>query len=102
MTIFRRQSIINDSDLPTKSPKNVIDSNPNQYIKFYVSDLRKDGGQSTIPFFDAQNVEGTPEFPLGGVGVVHRGHKGYGGFVALRIHDLNLSNYFNDKIHEQL
>ncbi|XP_057333031.1 uncharacterized protein LOC130672449 [Microplitis mediator] len=98
---LRRQLFIRNPDLPTKSPKNVIDSNPNEFVRFRVSDLRKDGGQSTIPFFDAQNVEGAPEFPLGGVGVVHRGHEGYGGFVALRIHDLKLYNYFNDEIQKQ-
>lgn len=83
--------------MPTKSPFNVIDSKTNQYVEFQTSDLVKDAGQSTIPFFDAQDVEGEIEFPLGGIGLMHRGHEGYGGFLAFRIYDMNLSKFFQER-----
>ncbi|XP_044585893.1 uncharacterized protein LOC123265961 [Cotesia glomerata] len=84
-------------DMPTKSPLNVIDSKTNQYAKFQTSDLVKDAGQSTMPFFDAQNVEGEIDFPLGGIGLFHRGHEGYGGFLAFKIYDMNLSKLFQER-----
>ncbi|CAD6242763.1 GSCOCG00009565001-RA-CDS [Cotesia congregata] len=81
-------------DDPTKSSENVIDSKTNQFIKFRASDLKKDAGQSTVPFFDALEAEGDPNFPLGGIGIIHRGQKGFGGFLALKIFELDLSKYF--------
>lgn len=59
--------------------------------------MKKDAGQSTVPFFDSLEAEGYPEFPLGGVGIMHRGREGFGGFLTFRIFDLNISKYFNDK-----
>ncbi|XP_044596781.1 uncharacterized protein LOC123273448 [Cotesia glomerata] len=81
-------------DDPTKSSKNVIDSKANQFIKFRASDLKKDAGQSTVPFFDALEAEGNPNFPLGGIGIIHRGQKGFGGFLGFKIFELDLSKYF--------
>ncbi|XP_074112286.1 uncharacterized protein LOC141535991 [Cotesia typhae] len=81
-------------DDPTKSSENAIDSKTNQFIKFRASDLKKDAGQSTVPFFDALEAEGDPNFPLGGIGIIHRGQKGFGGFLAFKIFELDLSQYF--------
>ncbi|XP_053595015.1 uncharacterized protein LOC128667752 [Microplitis demolitor] len=97
----RKELTLDAPDKPTKSFLNVIDSKTDQFIKFRESDFIKDAGQSTVPFFDAQDVEGTPEFPLGGVGIVHRGRKGYGGFLAFKIFDLNLSNCLNGEPQSQ-
>lgn len=94
---FREEIVITNPDNPTRSPKNLIISKKNKFIRFKASDWKKDAGQSTVPFFDAQEVEGNPEFPLGGVGVILRGHEGYGGFLALRIFDLQLHQYFKSK-----
>lgn len=74
----------------------MVTSKTNQFIRFRASDLKKDAGQSTVPFFDAQDVDGDPEFPLGGVGIIHRGREGYGGFLAFRIYDLDFSGYLNN------
>ncbi|XP_057333035.1 uncharacterized protein LOC130672452 [Microplitis mediator] len=90
----REELVLIDPDKPTKSPGNIIDSKTERFVKFRASDLKKDAGQSTVPFFDAQDVEGDPEFPLGGIGIIHRGREGYGGFVAFRVFDLKLSKYF--------
>ncbi|XP_074093615.1 uncharacterized protein LOC141523933 [Cotesia typhae] len=94
---LREEMIYNSPDIPSNSPKNFIDSKTNQFIKFVMSDLKKDAGQSTIPFFDAQDVEGEIDFPLGGIGLMHRGHEGYGGFLAFRIYDMNLSKFFQER-----
>ncbi|XP_057333030.1 uncharacterized protein LOC130672448 [Microplitis mediator] len=92
----REELILTDPDVPTKSPTNTITSKTNQFIRFRASDLKKDAGQSTVPFFDAQDVDRFSDFPLGGVGIIHRGREGYGGFLAFRIYDLNLSNLLID------
>lgn len=97
MYAYRQDLVLTDPDLPTKSSVPMIDSNPIKFVRFRASDLKKDAGQSTVPFFDAQNVEGFPEFPLGGVGTIHRGHEGSGGFIAFKIYDMKLSKYFNEK-----
>ncbi|CAD6233945.1 GSCOCG00007422001-RA-CDS [Cotesia congregata] len=94
---MRFRKTLGNAMLPTKSPGNVVDSMPNESVRFRPSNLIEDAGQSTVPFFDAQDVEGKPEFPLGGVGLVHRGWKNYGGFLAFRIFDINLSELFKDK-----
>ncbi|KAH0564624.1 hypothetical protein KQX54_013182 [Cotesia glomerata] len=92
---FHRKNLnLPHPDDPTKSSKNVIDSKANQFIKFRASDLKKDAGQSTVPFFDALEAEGNPNFPLGGIGIIHRGQKGFGGFLGFKIFELDLSKYF--------
>ncbi|XP_057328817.1 uncharacterized protein LOC130669770 [Microplitis mediator] len=93
----RRELILTDPDNPLKSPVNVIDSKKDQFIRFRNSDLKKDAGQTTVPFFDAQDVEGEKLYPLGGMGIIHRGHEGYGGFLAFKIYDLNLADKLKDE-----
>lgn len=95
VSFYRQELTLINPDNPIKSNVNDIDSTPVEFVRLQASNLLKDAGQSTVPFFDAQDVEGKPEFPLGGVGLVHRGRKGYGGFLAFKIYDLNLSKYFN-------
>ncbi|XP_074093605.1 uncharacterized protein LOC141523925 isoform X1 [Cotesia typhae] len=93
--VYRQELTLINPDNPTKSTVNDLDSTPVKFVRLQASDLLKDAGQSTVPFFDAQDVEGKPEFPLGGIGLVHRGRAGYGGFLAFKIYDLNLSKYFH-------
>ncbi|KAG8036619.1 hypothetical protein G9C98_003941 [Cotesia typhae] len=87
-------------DLSTKSSKNNIYWTDGDFVKFQTSDLIKDAGQSTVPFFDAQDVDGDPEFPLGGIGVLHRGHDGYSGFLIFRIFKTRLSNVFKSDLYD--
>ncbi|XP_057321399.1 uncharacterized protein LOC130665129 [Microplitis mediator] len=91
----RRELILTDPDNPLKSPVNVIDSKKDQFIRFRNSNLKKDAGQTTVPFFDAQDVTGSPLYPLGGMGIIHRGHECYGGFLAFKIYDMSLAGVFN-------
>ncbi|XP_074093604.1 uncharacterized protein LOC141523924 [Cotesia typhae] len=91
----RKELVLAEPDLPTKSSTNKLDSKTDQFVKFKASDLKKDVGQSTVPFFDAQETEEEHEAPLGGVGLIHRGQEGFGGFLAFRVFDLDLTNNFN-------
>lgn len=78
---------------PTRCRKNNPDSVSNQFIEFHASDLRKDAGQSTVPFFDGQIVSFYDTSPFGGVGLYHRGFKGCGGYLAFRAFDIELSKF---------
>ncbi|KAG8035911.1 hypothetical protein G9C98_003037 [Cotesia typhae] len=91
---------LDNSDLPTKSPKNRVDWAYGHYVKFQRSDLSKDAAQSMVPFFDVQDVEGELEFPLGAIGILHRGHEGYGGFLAFKINTIHVGQYFKMKFDE--
>ncbi|XP_044576675.1 uncharacterized protein LOC123259921 isoform X1 [Cotesia glomerata] len=66
----------------------------NKFVKFRASDLKKDAGQSTVPFFDGRE-SGMHESLLGGVGLIHRGVPGSGGHLAFKIFDFDMSPYFN-------
>ncbi|XP_020290289.1 uncharacterized protein LOC109857914 isoform X2 [Pseudomyrmex gracilis] len=75
-----------DPDIPIRDPvQHVPDSGVNQYLNFAPSDRRKDAAQSTIPFIDVQPIELNPAVPIAGAGVIHKGHKGSGGFVAMKL-----------------
>lgn len=90
-----------DADNPLKSSKNFPDSQANQWVTFRVSDHKKDAGQSTVPYWDTQPVETDPSSALGGVGLFHMGAPDYGGFVTLRLIDLNRSYYWKDNSDDQ-
>ncbi|XP_062525581.1 uncharacterized protein LOC101735738 isoform X4 [Bombyx mori] len=78
---------LKNPDIPTRSSVPLaVDSEHDQYVEFTNSDLEADAAQSTVPFIDVQ-----PVLPAGagalasGAGVLHRGARGSGGFVALRL-----------------
>ncbi|XP_011313502.1 uncharacterized protein [Fopius arisanus] len=91
-------------DIPTKHHLNIPSTQPNLFVKFQESDLKKDAGQSTIPFWDIQEVVTTPTAPLTGVGIFHKGHRDriYGGYLALRILSLNFIDYLNATVPDDL
>ncbi|KAG8034395.1 hypothetical protein G9C98_007471, partial [Cotesia typhae] len=70
----------------------------NQFVKFKVSDLKKDAGQSTVPFFDARPVESKVLFPLRGIGLFHRGYEGFGGFISFKIFIISPHEYMNNEL----
>lgn len=47
--------------------------------------MDKDAAQSTVPFIDIQEVISNPPVPLSGLGIYHKGQRGYGGFLAPKI-----------------
>ncbi|KAL6258400.1 hypothetical protein P5V15_010358 [Pogonomyrmex californicus] len=82
----RTELTLIEPDIPTRDPaRNLPDSAENQYLNFAPSDRRKDAAQSTIPFLDIQPVVSNPPVPVAGAGIFHKGRKGSGGFVALKL-----------------
>lgn len=84
-----------EPDLPTSSVRSAPVSEKDQFIKFTYSDFKKDAAQSTVPFFDAQNVVSEPNaVPLQGIDLFLKGEKGSGGFLSLKIKTFDyLRNY---------
>lgn len=97
--LFCREELdLSDLDVPTKSKQpNYPDSDGNQYIKLTISSLEKDGGQTTIPFIDTQELKTRPPMPLSGAGLIHRGQKGYGGFVSLKLYTYDVTPYIEEE-----
>ena len=84
--VFRTELKYTDPDIPIRNfVPNKPDTEENQYLNFAPSDRRKDAAQSTIPFLDVQPVIPNPPVPLAGAGIFHKGRKGSGGFVALKL-----------------
>lgn len=81
----RTEVILENPDIPTLSKKSEIDSKDNQYIKLTHSDIDKDVGQTTVPYFDALDVISKIPVALNGIGIHHKGQKGFGGFIALKL-----------------
>lgn len=82
----RQKLMLNDPQVSTKSP---LSSSPlskdNQYMEFESSSVDKDAAQSTVPFIDTQDVVPNPAVPLAGLGIYHKGRKGFGGYFAPKI-----------------
>lgn len=72
---------------------NVVDSLPNQEIEFQPSGVSGNLGQTTIPYFDARAPVETSLRALKGVGIIHRGSDGFGGFLAPKIMTVNHTEY---------
>jgi len=83
---FRTELTFTEPDIPIYDfIQNIPDSKMNQYLNFAPSDRRKDAAQSTIPFIDIQPIVPNPPVPIAGAGIFHKGRKGSGGFVALKL-----------------
>ncbi|XP_063995016.1 uncharacterized protein LOC135172687 [Diachasmimorpha longicaudata] len=91
-------------DNPLKHNLNLPTLKPNLYIEFRESDTKKDAGQSTIPFWDIQEVVTTPAFPLSGIGIFHKGHRDglYGGYLALRLLSFDFAHNLNTTMPDDI
>ena len=84
-------------DVPINSVKpNEVDSNDNQFLSFTLTSEKKDGAQTTIPFIDTQDVVTNSPIPLRGMGLIHRGQPGFGGFLALKLYTYNVADHIPD------
>ena len=95
----RNELKLGDVDVPTKAMvSNTPISNDDQFVSFTTTSMEKDGGQTTIPFIDTQEV--VPRLPtlLSGAGLYLRGQKGYGGFLALKLYTYNLIEHVDEYI----
>lgn len=73
-------------DDPTKFPGlSKVDSQPDTFLQFGPTDRAMDVAQLTVPFFDAQTVAPTPSSWLSGVELFHKGQRGSGGFLGLKV-----------------
>ncbi|KAK0173128.1 hypothetical protein PV328_006371 [Microctonus aethiopoides] len=68
------------------------DLNSNKFIQFEHSLINKDDGYHTIPYFDAQPVEVTPEFPLSGIGLFYKKDDRFVGSIAPRLFTQYIDN----------
>lgn len=89
--------ILNNPDDPLKFEKHEHDSVENQFIAIRTTDLVKDAGQTTIPYFDLLEVTTNPSIPLTGIELFHKGKSDgtSGGYVALKIYPMNLTTYMD-------
>lgn len=86
LTLARQKVVIIDPDLPTRQTQpSQVDSHSDMYVEFTNSDMEKDAGQSTVPYLDTQIVSNEPPAPLSGVGLYHKGQRGYGGYVGPKV-----------------
>lgn len=87
----RQELILDRPDASEFSEKNTILSAPGMhYVKFQPTDLEKDAGQTTVPYFDIQEVVTKPPSPIGGVGTYYKGSPGFGGYIGLELLPVNI------------
>ena len=73
-------------DIPTRAFVPAMpDSKANQYLNFAPSDRGSDAAQNTIPFLDIQPLETRRPVSIAGAGIFHKGRRGSGGYVALKL-----------------
>ncbi|KAK0159769.1 hypothetical protein PV327_010846 [Microctonus hyperodae] len=92
---YQRERIeidLSNVDDPLRTQDYYPDRKSNKKVKFQHTSMKKDLGQNTIPFFDAQPAEVVPGFVLGGIGLFHRSHDGFGGFIAPRLFTHNITS----------
>ncbi|XP_072948872.1 uncharacterized protein orion isoform X1 [Epargyreus clarus] len=82
-------------DIPTRSHVPLpVDSTHDQYVEFVNTDLEADAAQSTVPFIDIQPVQPMKGAALAsGAGLVHRGARGSGGFVGVKLFTYDYSRH---------
>lgn len=70
----------------------------NGFVKFQTGNWAADASQTTVPFFDKQEVITNPSAPLSGIGTIYKSHNKSGGFIALQLltfdyNELMTNNY---------
>ncbi|CAF4907893.1 unnamed protein product [Pieris macdunnoughi] len=91
----RSQLRLVNPDIPIYSNSPLpVDSKHDQYIEFTNSDFDADAAQSTVPFIDIQPVEPLKGASLiSGAGMIHRGTRGSGGFIAPKLFTYDYSRH---------
>lgn len=99
--IFRREVQIPKPDLPTRATEqSKVASLPGQFVQFTHTDFKADAAQTTVPFLDSQDVAPSTSMPLTGVGLYYRTVRGYGGYLAPRIFNMDLIEMFMNQISD--
>ncbi|XP_047503173.1 uncharacterized protein LOC125048534 isoform X1 [Pieris napi] len=91
----RSQLRLVNPDIPIYSNSPLpVDSKHDQYIEFTNSDFDADAAQSTVPFIDIQPVQPLKGASLiSGAGMIHRGTRGSGGFIAPKLFTYDYSRH---------
>lgn len=98
---FRTRVKLINPDVPIRSPSpSLPDSKSDQYIEFTNTDVDRDAAQTTVPFLDAQLVESLQPVPLSGAGILHKGHRNFGGFIAPKIITYDFSKHLQPAFPE--
>lgn len=74
----------------------VVNRTPNLFVKFGPTDYWSDIGQTTVPLISKEKVIINEGVPLAGVGLYHKSAMGFGGFIALKIIELDIGYYIPD------
>ncbi|XP_044014132.1 uncharacterized protein LOC122856523 [Aphidius gifuensis] len=96
----RNEIILKEADLPELTPhekqQKILSKAGLNFVKFQPSDFRKDLSQTTVPYFDIQEIVTNPPTPIGGIGTYCKGVDGFGGFVGLKLLSIDYSNYLEN------
>lgn len=77
---------LNGRKLSTKSPSIAIPNEiENAFIEFGPTDINDDLSQFTIPLIDSHVIEPSVPSILAGIGLIHKGQAGYGGFITPKL-----------------
>ncbi|XP_057337150.1 uncharacterized protein LOC130675459 [Microplitis mediator] len=88
-------------DDPVKAPKHPPYSDPNEALQIRATDSGLDMAQHTIPYIDIQPIALSDlKAPLGGLELMYRRKKGYGGFLGFKIRAYDFSEFFGDKMSQ--
>lgn len=88
----RQEFVLENPDIPINTKeKSIPFALTDRFIKFGPTDRIKDAAQTTVPFIDAQIVEGHNPTPLSGVGIYYKSTPGYGGFIAPKVQNYNFA-----------
>ena len=77
----------------TSERSSAIDSYYNEYLTFEFTDIKKDLGQTIVPFIDMQSVITDPPVPLAGAALYHKGTEGHGGYIGLELRTFDFGKY---------
>lgn len=91
---------LSKADDPLRTQDYYPDPKSNKKVKFQHTSIKKDLGQNTVPFFDAQPTEVLPGFVLRGIGLFYRSHHGFGGFIAPRLFTHNVTRVLEKSMYQ--
>ncbi|XP_001601835.2 uncharacterized protein LOC100117668 isoform X2 [Nasonia vitripennis] len=80
-------------DVPIIMPEHNKITHNNRYVSFRMTNLRKDLGQTIVPFIDTQEIVTNPPMPLAGAGLYHKGRKHSGGFLGIQLLHYNFAHH---------
>ncbi|XP_063989740.1 uncharacterized protein LOC135169004 [Diachasmimorpha longicaudata] len=75
-------------------------SKEDQYVVITTSSMEEDGGQTTLPLFDALPLLSQPPAALAGLGLFHKTSGSFTGLVSLKLFDIDRSIDMQNIIHE--